>query len=144
MRYITSRLLWLPIVLWAVATLTFVVLRLVPGTLMDSLTMLNLSTEQIAKFKSQWDLDKPMIQQYGIFITDLARGDFGISMSSAVPISRLLYERIPPTIELAVTAMVFSAIIGVSAGVISSTTRNRAVDFFVRSGALLGMSVPWF
>ena len=144
MRYITSRLLWLPIVLWAVATLTFVVLRLVPGTLMDSLTMLNLSTQQVADFRAQWSLDRPMIEQYGIFITSLARGDFGVSMTSAVPISRLLYERIPPTIELAVTAMVFSAIIGVSAGVISSTTRNRAVDFFVRSGALLGMSVPWF
>ena len=144
MKYIITRLLWLPVVLWAVATLTFGVLRLVPGNAADAIFMLNLPTDQIEKFKSQWDLDKPVTQQYVTFMRDLARGDFGVSMSSAVPITRLLYERIPPTIELAVTAMLISTIIGVGAGLISSVTRSRALDFIVRSGALLGMSVPWF
>jgi peptide/nickel transport system permease protein len=127
-----------------VATLTFGVLRLVPGNAADAIAMLNLPAGQIDKFKAQWDLDKPVTQQYAAFIGDLARGDFGISMTSAVPITRLLYERIPPTIELAVTAMIISTLVGVSAGVVSSVTRNRAADFFVRLGALLGMSVPWF
>ncbi len=144
MRYILSRLLWLPVVLWAVATLTFIVLRLVPGNAADAIFNLNLPIEQIEQFKAQWDLDKPITQQYIAFMRDLLRGDFGVSMSSAVPITRLLYERIPPTVELAVAAMVLATVIGVSAGVISAVTRNRVLDFVVRSGSLLGMSVPWF
>ncbi len=144
MKYVVYRLLWLPVVLWAVATLTFGVLRLVPGNAADAIFMLNLPIDQIEKFKSQWDLDKPVAQQYTTFLRDLMNGDLGVSMTSAVPITRLLYERIPPTIELAATAMVISTIVGVGAGLISSITRNRALDFVVRSGSLLGMSVPWF
>lgn len=144
MKYLLSRLLWLPVVMWAVATLTFVVLRLVPGNAADAVFNLNLPIEQIEQFKAQWDLDKPITQQYLAFMGDLLRGDFGVSMSSAVPINRLLYERIPPTVELAVAAMIIATLIGVSAGVISAVTRNRALDFVVRSSSLLGMSVPWF
>lgn len=144
MKYALTRLLWLPIVLWAVATLTFGVLRLVPGNAADVIFTLNLPQEQVERFKAQWDLDKPVSQQYVAFISDVLRGDLGTSMTSAVPISRLMYERIPPTIELAVTAMLLSAVIGVSAGVISAVTRRRSIDFLVRSGSLLGMSVPWF
>lgn len=144
MKYLLSRLLWLPLIMWAVATLTFIVLRLVPGNAADAVFNLNLPIEQIEQFKAQWDLDKPITQQYLAFMGDLLRGDFGVSMSSAVPITRLLYERIPPTVELAVAAMLIATAIGVSAGVISAVTRNRALDFVVRSGALLGMSVPWF
>lgn len=144
MKYLLSRLLWLPVVMWAVATLTFVVLRLVPGNAADAIFNLNLPIEQIEQFKAQWDLDKPITQQYLAFMGDLLRGDFGVSMSSAVPINRLLYERIPPTVELAVAAMIIATLIGVSTGVISAVTRNRALDFVVRSSSLLGMSVPWF
>jgi peptide/nickel transport system permease protein len=144
MKYALTRILWLPIVLWAVATLTFGVLRLVPGNAADVIFTLNLPQEQVERFKSQWDLDKPVSQQYVAFLSDIVRGDLGTSMSSAVPITRLMYERIPPTIELAVTAMVLSALLGVSAGMISAVTRSRALDFVVRSGSMLGMSVPWF
>jgi peptide/nickel transport system permease protein len=144
MKYVISRLLWLPVVLWAVATLTFIVLRLVPGNAADAIFTLNLPVEQIEKFKAQWDLDKPVTEQYVSFMRDLSQGDFGVSMTSAVPITRLLYERVPPTIELAVTAMIISTLFGVAAGIVSSVTRSRVLDFSVRSGALLGMSVPWF
>lgn len=144
MKYLISRLFWLPLVLWAVVTLTFIVLRLVPGNAADVIFSLNLPVEQVEQFRAQWDLDKPITQQYLAFMGDLLRGDFGFSMSSAVPISRLLYERVPPTVELAVSAMVIATLIGVSAGVISAVTRNRLLDFTVRAGSLLGMSVPWF
>jgi peptide/nickel transport system permease protein len=144
MKYVITRLLWLPVVLWAVATLTFIVLRLVPGNAADAIFTLNIPIEQIEKFKAQWDLDKPVTEQYINFMRDLSQGDFGVSMTSAVPITRLMYERIPPTIELAVTAMIISSLIGVIAGIISSVTRDGLLDFSVRSSALLGMSVPWF
>ena len=145
MRYILSRLIWLPVVLWAVASLTFVVLRLVPGTAIDSASLYNnLSVDQVNAYKAQWDLDKPVWQQYTIFISDMARGDLGISMTSAVPVTTLLASRLPSTIELAVVAMIVSSILGIGAGVIASVTKNKALEWFVRVGSLLGLSVPWF
>jgi peptide/nickel transport system permease protein len=144
MRYILQRLLWLPVVLWAVASLTFVALRLTRGSAADTLAMLNLPAEAVASFRAQWGLDKPLSEQYLAFIGDLVRGDFGVSMQSAIPVSRLIYERLPPTIELAVVAMVLSTLLGVGAGVISSVSRGKLIDVFVRAGSLLGLSVPWF
>ena len=65
-------------------------------------------------------------------------------MGSGAPINRLLFERIPPTIELTVMAMIFSTLFGILLGIISVVTRNRLVDYFVRSTAILGMSLPYF
>lgn len=145
MRYLLSRLIWLPIVLWAVATLTFGVLRIVPGSAIDSAALYNnLSVEQVNAYKAQWDLDKPVWQQYTIFLSEVVRGDLGISMTSAVPVTTLLGSRLPSTIELAVVAMVISSVIGIGAGVIASVTRSKVLEWLVRTGSLLGLSVPWF
>jgi peptide/nickel transport system permease protein len=144
MKYLLERLLWLPIVLWAVATLTFIALRLVPGDPIDSVATQNMTVEQVAQYRAEWGLDQPLWQQYLSFLGNLARGDLGVSMSSAVPLTRLLFERVPPTIELAVVGLLISTLLGVGAGLIASVTRSAWVDNSVRALALVGLSVPWF
>jgi peptide/nickel transport system permease protein len=144
MRYILSRLLWLPVVLWAVASLTFLVLRLVPGDPMQQVATLVLDQSQLDVVRAMWGLDQPIWVQYLRFLGNLVRGDLGISMASGVPLTRLLSEKMPPTIELALVALVISSIIGVGAGVISAVTRNRWVDYLARTFAILGLSIPWF
>jgi peptide/nickel transport system permease protein len=144
MRYILSRLLWLPVVLWAVASLTFLVLRLVPGDPMQQVATLVLDQSQLDVVRAMWGLDQPIWVQYLRFLGNLVRGDLGISMASGVPLTRLLSEKMPPTIELALVALVISSIIGVGAGVISAVTRNRWVDYSARTFAILGLSIPWF
>ena len=142
--FLVKRLLWLPVVIWAVLTLTFVALRIVPGSPIQSAQSQLSDGSQLAIIEAQWGLDKPIYVQYLRFLGDIARGDMGLAMSSGVPINRLLFERIPPTIELTIMAMIFSTLFGVSFGIISVVTRNRILDYFVRSTAILGMSLPYF
>jgi peptide/nickel transport system permease protein len=144
MKYILQRLIWLPVVLWAVATLTFLALRIVPGNPIESVANQILDPEQIAKVQAVWGLDRPIWDQYVSFMGDLLRGDLGVSMSSGITINRLLFERMPPTIELTLVAMVISTLIGIIAGVISATTRHKWVDNLTRTLSVLGLSLPLF
>jgi peptide/nickel transport system permease protein len=144
MTYLLRRLLWLPVVMWAVASLTFLVLRLVPGDPFASVANQVLDAGQLERTRAVWGLDQPLWNQYGVFIGNLIRGDLGVSMSSGVPLTRLLFEKLPPTIELALAALIVSSLIGVGAGVVSSTTKNKLLDYSVRNLSILGLSVPLF
>ena len=144
MRYLLTRLIWLPLVLWAVLTLTFLVLRLAPGNPLDTLSAQMVSSEQVARVRTEWGLDQPLWRQYLVFLGGVLRGDFGIALTSGVPVTRLLADRIAPTVELAIAALIISSVVGVGAGIVSSVTRNRLLDVAVRGFAVVGMSVPWF
>jgi peptide/nickel transport system permease protein len=144
MTYILRRLLWLPVIMWAVASLTFLVLRLVPGDPFASVSNQVMDAGQLERTRAVWGLDQPIWRQYLSFMTNLVRGDLGDSMSSGVPLTRLLFEKLPPTIELALAALVVSTIIGVGAGVVSSVTKNKLLDYSVRNLSILGLSVPLF
>lgn len=144
MNHLARRLLWLPVVLWAVASLTFLALRIVPGNAVQSVASQILDPEQLAKTQALWGLNEPLWRQYIVFMGDLLRGDLGVSMSSGVPLSRLLFERLPPTIELAFVALALSTLIGAAAGIISAVTRQRWLDLGVRVFAVLGLSLPLF
>ena len=144
MTYILRRLFWLPFVLWAVASLTFVTLRLVPGDPLAQVAVLVLDQSQLDRIRTQWALDQPLWQQYLLFMGNLAQGDLGISMASGQPLTRLLYEKLPPTIELALVAMLISTGVGVGTGIISAVARRKSVDYTARTFAILGLSIPWF
>lgn len=144
MRYVLSRLLWLPVVLWAVASLTFFVLRLVPGDPMSQVAMLIVDRGQLDRIRAEWGLTQPLWQQYLTFLNSLVRGDLGISMASGVPVTTLLAQKMPPTIELAIFAMIIATVVGVGIGVFSATTRRRSLDLTARGLGVLGLSVPWF
>lgn len=142
--WLLRRLVWLPVVLWAVTSLTFVALRIVPGNPIQSVSYQIVDTEAIARIEAQWGLNQPLHVQYLNFMGDLLSGDTGVSMKSGVPINRLLFERVPPTIELALVAMLFSTVAGVLIGVVAAATRHRLVDTGLRLLAITGMSLPWF
>jgi ABC-type dipeptide/oligopeptide/nickel transport system permease component len=144
MKYLLYRLLWLPVVIWAVVTLTFLVLRLAPGNPLDVIAARAIGADQIDRVRAEWGLDQPLWSQYLVFLGGVLRGDFGLALSSGVPVTRLLLERLPPTIELALAAMLISTVFGVGAGIISATTRSRALDYLMRGLAIAGLSVPWF
>ncbi len=144
MKYVLTRLIWMPVVLWAVASLTFVALRLVPGNAIDTVSSQIRDATVVARLKSEWGLDQPLWTQYTSFLGGLLRGDLGISMASGVPLTRLFFERLPPTIELALVAMLLSTVIGISAGIISAVSRHKSVDYTARFFSVLGVSLPLF
>ncbi|MEM6428157.1 MAG: ABC transporter permease [Deinococcota bacterium] len=144
MHVFIRRILWLPVVLWAVASLTFLALRIVPGNPVESVANQILDPEQLAKTEALWGLNEPLWKQYGVFVGDLLRADLGVSMSSGVPLRRLLFERLPATIELAVVALILSTLMGAAAGIVSSTSRQAWLDASVRGLSVLGLSLPLF
>lgn len=144
LAYLLKRLIWLPIVLWAVCSLTFLALRIVPGNPIQTIQNQVMDKSQLAQVAAVWGLDRPIGEQYLNFMSRLARGDLGLAMSSGVPIRRMIFERMPPTIELAVVSLVISTGIGVVSGVASVTLRNRALDYSLRTASILGLSLPLF
>lgn len=144
LSYLLKRLIWLPIVLWAVCSLTFLALRIVPGNPIQTIQNQVMDKSQLAQVAAVWGLDRPIGEQYLNFMSRLARGDLGLAMSSGVPIRRMIFERMPPTIELAVVSLVISTGIGVVSGVASATLRNRALDYSLRTASILGLSLPIF
>jgi peptide/nickel transport system permease protein len=139
-----QRLVWLPLVIWAVSSFTFLALRLVPGDVATTMSIAAMTPAQIAAIRAQWGLDQPLHLQYLAFLGELLRLDLGTSFTQARPVAALLAERMPPTIELALVALLFSVVFGVGTGVVSALFRNQWPDYLCRFVAVLGFSIPWF
>ena len=99
---------------------------------------------QINAFREKYGLNKPVPEQYWIYVMDLMRGDLGISLRTRRPVATDLHDFFPATFELSLTALILSILIGVPAGVVSATQRNRLPDHVVRIVSLIGGSVPIF
>jgi ABC-type dipeptide/oligopeptide/nickel transport system permease component len=132
------------VVLWAATTLTFLIIRLVPGDAVDVLAATLPDPRQQAAVRAQWGLSCPLWARYATFMGGLVHGDLGVSLTSGVPVSTLLAGRFPATIELAVVAMLLTAFLGIGLGVVAAAAHNSWLDYASRGLALLGFAVPWF
>jgi peptide/nickel transport system permease protein len=146
--YIIRRLIQAVVVLILVTAVVFFAMRLLPG---DPILMLvtrsqeaTFSMEEIQAFRHMYGLDRPMIFQYFDWISDVVRGDLGISITQDVPVVREIVHRVPITLHLGVLAFIFGVIIGVPVGIISAVRRGSWLDTLVTSLANLGITVPVF
>ncbi|MCQ4503717.1 ABC transporter permease, partial [Vibrio parahaemolyticus] len=105
--------------LWLIATITFFLMQLLPGT--PYTNQERLSPETIAMLNQQVGLDKPVIAQYGIYLSNLLQGDFGISFQfKNQPVAHLLACRVGPSLQLGLQAIIFVTVIGTILGTISA------------------------
>jgi len=144
LRYITYRLLQLPLLLLVVSAIVFFALRLGPASPVDVATEAARDPAEIARIKHEWGLDRPLLVQYADYVWHAVQGDFGRSLFSNVPVSKAITERFPATIELTIAAMILGALFGIGAGVISAVRENSWIDVTSRTIALLGISAPTF
>ena len=145
-RYVVVRLYSMALTLLGLSVLVFLMLRLVPGTVVEQMIGADaiVSPAMVAELKRFFGLDQPWWRQYGAWIGGLARGDLGISWRTGKPVVALILERLPVTIELTTLAVGFAMLLGIPAGILSATRRDRAIDNVTRVGTLLGLSVPVF
>jgi peptide/nickel transport system permease protein len=145
-RYVAVRLYSMALTLLGLSVLVFLMLRLVPGTVVEQMIGADaiVSPQMVAELKRFFGLDQPWWVQYGRWMGDLARGDLGTSWRTGKPVVALILERLPVTIELTLLAVVFALVLGIPAGIVSATRRDRVVDNVTRVGTLLGFSVPVF
>ncbi len=136
-------LLVVPIAI-AVMTFVFVIVRVLPGDPAITILGNDASSEAIAELRVQLGLNDPLWKQYFVFVRDLVRFDFGVSMISRVPVGRMIARALPYTIDLVFSSLLISIVIGIPLGVATAMRRNRPFDYFGRIVALLGLSIPDF
>ena len=148
LKFIGKRLVYLVVMLFGVATLVFILTKMIPG----DPTVANLSQralndpEIVAAYRAKYSLDQPLPVQYILYMKNLLQFDLGTSMRTNKPVLSELARCYPATIELALFAIVIAAILGVSFGIISAIRRNSILDQTVRAISVTGVSIPsfWF
>lgn len=133
-------------IMFGVAIIVFFFMRLTPGDPVDIMMGQGgaVSTGEMEQLRSEFHLDEPLHVQLWLFLKDAVRGDLGYSYTQKRPVSELIVERLPATIELAVGALAFSLLIAFPIGIISSVRQHSLIDQFSMAGAFLGISMPSF
>lgn len=142
-RAIGARLLQAVPTLLGVTLLVFVIVRLT-GDPTSVLLPPETPPEQVAQFRMEHGLDLPLFAQYFSFLGNMAAGDLGNSLRYGVPVSQLIADRLPATLELTIGAVVFATVFGLVLGVAGALRRGKAVDYTGRFLALTGQAVPTF
>lgn len=141
--YLLRRALQCVLVIFGVATLVFLVLRL-SGDPVALLVGVEATPEEVERFRRSMGFDRPLWVQYVSFLADLARGDFGRSIRFNSPCLNLVLERLPASIELALAASLVATVVAIPLGVLAAVERNSVVDNISMLLSLLGQSVPTF
>jgi peptide/nickel transport system permease protein len=144
-RYLIRRVLGAIVVMWAVATLVFFMLRAVPGDPIAAMLFDVGDPAAAEQIRQKFGLDQPVWVQYGKWFALVLQGDFGTSiLGSRLEVSRIVAEAFPRTISLATLSFLIATVIAVPAGLISALRRHSALDHTVTFVAFLGLSMPDF
>ena len=127
-----------------ISMFAFTLLRLAPGDPALLSVGLEAPPEALARARAEMRLDDPIWVQYWVWVTDVVRGDFGVSYSDQAPVTAAMAQRMPVTLQLAVVALLFIVAIGIPLGVMSALRANRMTDQVIRVLSLGGISVPNF
>jgi peptide/nickel transport system permease protein len=143
-RYIVKRTVYAVIVIWAVGTLVFFMLRAVPGDPIGAL-LADVDPSAAAAIRARLGLDRPLIVQYFFWLRNTLQGDLGQSIyGSHISVSRIIVEAIPRTLSLSTVAFVISFSLALAAGVISAVKKHSLLDHSFTLAAFLGISMPDF
>lgn len=144
LRFIFRRILYSLPVIFGVVAVTFALARLIPGDPCTAQLGEKATPEVCERFNREKGLDRPVLVQFGIFTLDVLRGDLGESIRFKRPVTQLVAERLPMTIELGLFALIVAALIGIPAGILSALRRNSAIDVATMIGSNIGVSMPVF
>ncbi|WP_027881735.1 ABC transporter permease [Meiothermus rufus] len=142
--YLIRRLFFVVFVVWGVTFATFFIANVVPIDPAIAALGDNAREEQIREFRERYGLDKPIWQQYLIYMGRLLSGDLGNSLRTQRAVAEDLKEFFPATLELSVAAFLVTLLLGVPAGILAALQQNRATDVAVRVLALIGGATPVF
>ncbi|MEK6304593.1 MAG: nickel ABC transporter permease [Acidobacteriota bacterium] len=131
-------------VLWAVVTVVFLLIHIIPGDPARNLVGENATEEQVQRVKQELGLDKPLGRQYLDYWAGLARGDWGTNPVTQQPVLSRIASRYPATIKLAFAAMLIATLFSIPLGVTAATHRGSWIDSLSTLVALLGISLPSF
>lgn len=143
-RHLLLRFLFTLPALWLILTMVFLLVHIVPGDPVQQMLGEGARAEDMERLHRALGLDLPLHVQYGRYLAGLLRGNWGQSFRFQTPVLRVVLERYPATITLALTGLLICAAIGIPAGVLAAHRRGHAADRAVGFFTLLGLSVPNF
>jgi oligopeptide transport system permease protein len=142
-RYILQRIIYMIITLFIVASLTFFLMKLIPGSPFNNFE--KLSEVQRNILLDKYGLNDPLPVQYFNYMKNMVKGDLGISFQfDNTPVTELISNRIGPSAQLGLQAMVIGSIIGIFLGVIAALKQNTWIDYGSTLIAVIGKSIPSF
>ena len=144
MRLLLQQLLDTLIVLFGVSTLVFLLLALIPGDPVDVVLGESAQAADRTAMREALGLDRPLVERWGLFYLDLIRGDLGESLVRRQPVTDLLMQRLPATLQLAVGAFVLVLLTAMPLGILAARFRGRWPDRMAQGVALIGVSIPNF
>jgi peptide/nickel transport system permease protein/oligopeptide transport system permease protein len=128
----------------AIVTLAFILVRLAPGDPAEIWLADWATPELVASLRSKMGLDRPVLQQYFLFISQLLHGDLGQSLISRRPVLQELLQAYPYTLKLTLASLLISSSLGLVLGTLAALRRNSRLDVLIMSGAVLGIGMPGF
>ncbi|MCZ8103548.1 MAG: ABC transporter permease [Burkholderiales bacterium] len=143
-RFVARRMIQLVPVIFGIVLIVFLFVRLIPGDPASIMLGAYATPDTLAALRADLGLDRPIWAQFGIFLGDLAQGQFGSSMVYRRPVLEVVLERMPATMMLTVYAVVLSLLICVPLAVIAALHNNGLVDQIIRSVTTLALAMPTF
>ena len=142
-KFVLKRLLMAIVTMWVIITITFVIMHSVPG---DPFAREGKMPEQVYQnLRAQYGLDKPVSEQYVIYLKNIMKGDFGKSMKSqAETVNQMIKRGAPVSAQIGLQAFIISIILGPALGSIAALYQNKMPDYITMIIAIIGISVPSF
>jgi peptide/nickel transport system permease protein len=147
--YIIKRLIYTVVIAWGVLTITFVLLRVGPNSPADKY-LANMAargqnvSEVIAAIEARYGLDKPLYEQYGEYLLNLVRGDWGWSTSTSMPVMELLARHWVYSFQLILLSFLFASFFGILIGIYSAVKQHTRTDYIATFFSFVGISIPNF
>lgn len=144
LKIIARRVLVAIPTLFLVSLIVFGLQKLLPGDPLLTMAGEERNPEIIEFLREKYHLNDPFYLQYLYWLRDVLTGDFGNSLRTGVPVSTLIAQKLPVTIQLAVMAMILALLIGIPTGIMSAVKKGKAADYVANAVALSGVSIPNF
>ena len=143
-RYILKRLGISVAVVFLVSVISFTLVHMLPGDPAVLALGSEASEQDIATFREKYYLNRPVVEQYFIWISDTLRGDLGDSITYSRPVLTCLAERLPRTISIGLPALILSSLLGILCGIISAIRRGQFIDNLITFISTIGLGAPQF
>jgi ABC-type dipeptide/oligopeptide/nickel transport system permease component len=141
---VAKRIAWMLVVVWFAITATFLMTTAIPANPARMLLGPHSTQEAIHRVEAHYCLDRGLAGRYACYVGHIVRGDLGESYRSKRPVAKIIAERVWPTVQLALAAILLQLIVGVPLGVLAAIRRNRWQDHGANLISLLGQSAPTF
>ena len=135
-KYILSRLTLLPIMLWIISSLVFILLRIAPGDPVDAILGTRANEFARESLRIKLGLDKPLINQYIEYLNQLIHGNLGISLNTQEPVKVIISKALPASLELAIFSILIASLVGYLIGFLGAVKPESKIDF---SGRIFGI-----